>query len=128
MNFSELQGKTLNRVTGSVGAETLDFEADDGAVYRLFHDQDCCENVRVEDIAGDLADLVGAPILLAEESSSGDGDSELHPPGYEAGDSFTWTFYRLRTNKGDVTIRWLGTSHGYYSERVSFGLVGSEDA
>lgn len=118
VKFSDLQGKTLKSVTGEVGGERIEFECEDGKKYILMHYQDCCENVAIEDIAGDLADLVGVPILLAEEASSEDD-----PPGYKHDyqpESQTWTFYKLRTIKGSVDIRWHGTSNGYYSEHVSF--------
>ena len=120
MNFSELQGKTLTKVE-QIGSDVIRFESDDGKAYQLYHSQDCCESVVVEDISGDLADLVGTPILLAEEAQSSDD-----PPGYKheyQPESQTWTFYKLRTIKGSVDIRWHGSSNGYYSERVDFGPV-----
>lgn len=112
--FSELMGKTLTKV-GQIGDDVIRFECSDGSAYQLYHSQDCCESVTVEDIAGDLADLVGTPILLAEEATSNDP-----PPGSQRIDSDTWTFYKLRTIKGSVDIRWHGISNGWYSESVDF--------
>lgn len=118
MGIEELIGKTLIRVEGAVGDDEIHFTADDGQRYVMDHDQDCCENVQIEDITGDLADLVGSPILFAMESSS-----EAHEQ--QVSESGTWTFYKLATAKGWVDIRWLGESNGYYSESVNFRkLVG----
>jgi hypothetical protein len=121
MEFSTLQGKTLTKVE-QIGDDRIRFEADDGKAYEMFHSQDCCESVAVESVVGDFSDLVGTPILLAEEAESRDD-----PPGvnheYQP-ESQTWTFYKLRTIKGSVDIRWHGESNGYYSESVDFEEVG----
>ena len=119
-NVSVLLGKTLKGAVNN-GDEIL-FETEDGTKYIMYHNQDCCEKVYVEDLNGDLQDLVGSPITLAEESI---GDS---PAGFEEDEyeSYTWTFYRLATLKGYVNIRWCGHSNGYYSERVDFEQVVDE--
>ena len=119
--FEELVGKTIKEITGATkGSEEVIFSCDDGSRYRMDHDQDCCEDVSVEDIAGNIQDLIGSPILQAEESTS-DETPEGVKPEYQ--DSFTWTFYKLATVKGYVTIRWYGESNGYYSESVDFEKV-----
>lgn len=116
--FEDLLGKTLTAVKNCANEELV-FTLDTGEVCKLYHSQDCCEGVSIEDIAGDLEDLVGSPILLAEEViHSGENPPEVTKPDYQ--DSFTWTFYKLATIKGSVTIRWYGESNGYYSESVDF--------
>ena len=67
-------------------------------------------------MCGNLSDLENSPILVAEEVSSV-GAKE---PVKSYDDSYTWTFYKFSTIKGSVTVRWLGTSNGYYSESVDF--------
>lgn len=117
MGIEELKGKTLTRAA-LIGDDRIEFDCDDGTAYALFHMQDCCEGVTVESIVGELADLVGSPILEAE-----DVNSEGYPPPPSDPESYTWTFYKLGTIKGGVTIRWLGESNGYYSEEVDFRKV-----
>lgn len=135
LKFETLVGKTLVACRNE-NDDRIVFECDDGKIYALFHSQDCCESVMVESITGDLSDLVGTPLLLAEETSSNDDPDDVKqskaearakdPTGWHWGDeSQTWTFYKLRTIKGSVDIRWHGSSNGYYSESVDFAEVRS---
>lgn len=114
-DFQNLKGRTLTSIEVSNDKQQITFTCESGDVFYMCHQQYCCEYVRVEDINGDVKDLVGVPILLAEETTN-DSDNM----GRDLYESFTWTFYRLATVKGYVTIRWLGESNGYYSESVSF--------
>ncbi len=118
-SFSDLLGKTLISVENN-GNEEIKFICDDGREYRQVYYQDCCASCSVDEIHGDLEDLVGSPILLAEVVTSRE-----NPEGVtkEHQDSFTWAFYKLSTIKGSVTIRWYGESNGYYSEEATFERV-----
>jgi hypothetical protein len=121
MEFEKLLGKTIKKIEGAkVGSESIKIYTTDDKVYMLYHEQGCCESVSVEDVTGNIKDLIKHPILLAEEVSN-----ETNPIGVikEEQDSFTWTFYKLSTIKGSVTIRWYGESNGYYSESVDFKEV-----
>lgn len=117
--ISQLTGKTLASVIVSDDRDSILFETVEGLKFKSHGDCCglCCERVFVEDISGDLKDLIGSPITKAEESSN----SET-PPGatLPTEDSFTWTFYLLATAMGYVAIRWLGESNGFYSEGVDF--------
>lgn len=130
-DLSALLGKTLIGVYGAEKdsdiilfvvasfQETSEFKIYppyDEEWYVMYHEQDCCECVSVDDINGDIRRLIGKPITLAESRS----DDELEPPKDDWDESYTWTFYALGTVKGYLDIRWYGTSNGYYSESVDF--------
>lgn len=114
--IDSMMGAVMSAVTED--GEALTFRAVDGRTFIFQHHQDCCESVRIEDVCGDLDDLVGAPIVLAEEVTNADEPKLEHEP-----DSYTWTFYRFATSKGTVTVRWFGESNGYYGEGVSFDVL-----
>ena len=117
--IEEMVGKVFTSVRNE-GTELVFQNATESFVF--FHQQDCCESVSIEDICGDLQDLVGEPLLLAEEVQ-GETPVDFNERDHE---SVTWTFYKFATRKGYVDVRWLGESNGYYSEGVSLGheLVG----
>lgn len=106
---SSLVGQTIYKINGGQNEGELYLYTTSGYIYMFHHDQDCCESVYIEDICGELDNLLGHPLLTAEARSS---EAE------EAFESGTWTFYEFATIKGSVTIRWLGESNGYYSESV----------
>jgi hypothetical protein len=83
----------------------------------MFYQQDCCASCYIDDICGDVTDLLYTPILTAIEASN-----KTDPP-IATEESYTWTFYRISTIKGTVVIRWYGSSNGYYSETASFERV-----
>jgi hypothetical protein len=116
VNIKELIGLTIYEF--KVKEEEILIKTSCGRTFLFYHSQDCCETVYVESVNGDISDLIGKPILIAEESTN----SESHPEDFkdEVCEDFTWTFYKLATIKGHVDIRWLGESNGYYSEKVDF--------
>ena len=119
-SMAQMLGKTFVQVTGAVGNFDLLFETANGERFMFAHQQDCCERVDINDIVGDLEDLVGEPLLLAEEVQ-GETPVDFNEREYE---SVTWTFYKFATRKGYVDVRWLGESNGYYSESVDLFVEG----
>jgi hypothetical protein len=108
--FTQILGKTITQITDNGCL----FIFSDGSQFRMIHHQDCCEDVSVHSIAGDLDWLIGKPLIVAEEVSNTPTISEelLNADAY----SCTWTFYKFGTNNGVVSFHWYGESNGYYSE------------
>ena len=112
--IENMLGKTFTIVTAT--EDVMIFENGEEK-FTFHHNQECCEKVMIEDINGDLNDLIGEPLLMAEDVSG------VTPPPAVKDDadydsSYTFTFYKFATRKGYVDVRWFGTSNGYYSERV----------
>ncbi|ELU5588565.1 hypothetical protein SCB17_003087 [Clostridium perfringens] len=112
--LEELKDKILTEIT-VINDEEILFICNSGETYRMYHEQDCCEYVSIEDIVGDLSCLLNNPIVIAEEVTE---------TGTNEWGTYTWTFYKFATVKGYVTIRWYGESNGYYSEGVDIEKVG----
>jgi hypothetical protein len=85
----------------------------------MVYHPDCCASCDIEDIVGDVADLIGSPIVDAREETNSDNPKQQE----YMDDSFTWTYYIIQSGKGAVTIRWYGSSNGYYSESATFEEV-----
>ena len=110
--LSCMLGKTFTVIKKE--SDIIQFITAKGDSYTLYHTQDCCESVHVDDVNGDLNDLIGRPLLVAEKRISYDHGNR------DDFESVTWTFYTFRTLAGSVDIRWVGESNGYYSEDVDF--------
>jgi len=113
-SYETMLGETLTKI------EMLEEREDDvlfygasGRIWRMFHCQSCCEYVAIEDVCGDVSDLIGSPITQSEEVSG-------EQPRSAGSEYVEWTFIKFSTVKGSVTVRWYGTSNGYYSRTPSF--------
>jgi len=114
-DISVLKGKIIKRIWWN--ESSMNFLANDGSQYAMLGDTDgnLSYEVFISNIDGELTDLYDVPIELAEMAQSNDGPTHERCQGYH-----TWTFYKLATIRGYVTIRWYGTSNGHYSEEVDF--------
>ena len=114
-DFFTLKGQTIRKIialsTGSLKIITDKYK------YHLYHEQDCCENVRLVDVIGDVDNILNEEITFAEEDS-GAKDPEWHT-SYDYDCHHTWTKFVLGTKNANVEFWFLGESNGYYSESIS---------
>lgn len=134
VSIDKLIGEVFVQIYESCDNRELIFIKDNGDKYVFYHEQDCCETVYLDEIIGDLNDLTGSPLLIADEvidrynNNENDFDKlEPFQKEFLGGDakyaeSVTWTFYKFATQKGYVDVRWTGESNGYYSESVNIRL------
>ena len=139
----QLMGKTIIEINvmgyGKRDLDEIEFTLDTGVIIAMLHHNDCCEQGAREEGEGDFRDLLNSPIVVAEETTNSNGEwddnayskelqlghllkgtiESISDADLEVDESTTWTFYKLDTVKGGVTLRWFGTSNGYYSESIS---------
>jgi hypothetical protein len=98
-------------------SEAVKINTECGKTIVFYHYHECCESVLLEDFECDAEALAGANILLAEEVTKEATEDEIFD------ESGTWTFYKIETDKGELWMRWLGQSNGFYSEAVKVGCI-----
>lgn len=98
-NIIKLLGLTL--VSCERQGEQVHFETSGGQRFRVFADDP--DDWAGLNVTGDLSDLVGKPILQAEEVTGDD-----------------WAFYKLGTIKGRVTLDWVDGQNGAYRLPAKF--------
>lgn len=118
-----LMGKTIADIQGlKKDSEYVQIRFTDGSYLSMYHEQDCCESVTLEDFDNDAETLIGSTMLKVEECISNENDEEFNPlADYDY--SYTWTFYTIFTSKGIMKLRWYGTSNGWYSEDVTLSVT-----
>lgn len=102
------------------GKKLLSFFMHGGKEFHFVYYQDCCADVYLQDVDGDLSDLLDETITSAEiVSSEGIKSLKGKEEDDHCDDSYTWTFYKISNKKTSITLRFYGSSNGYYSEEVS---------
>jgi len=109
--IKEIQGQVFDSII--VDGNTIIFKNDFKTV-EFHHEKDCCEDVYLESVDGDISLLENKVILAAEKVTN-------KSPAPDGRESYygEWTFYKFRTVSDSVTVRWFGESNGYYSTEVT---------
>lgn len=100
-----------------VNSEMINLNFADGGYIQLYHEQDCCESVWLEnhkEVGEELKRMVGQTIRVFKERTT-------HSVGGYS-DSVTCTFYTIRTDMESCDFMFRGESNGYYSERVDIDI------
>ena len=119
VSLETLVGETLTHIDSDDGNQIM-LTTESGRIIKIFHEQDCCEYVTIEDTEGNWHDLIGKVLVEAGEGGS---DNEVPPEGWA--DSWTRTELTFRVNDATVISKWIGESNGYYSESVDIEELSS---
>lgn len=108
VDFSILKNKTIIGVNGlKEYSNSVIFQLSNGKKLCMSDFGEIRSSVYIEEIYGDIDDIIDSEILLAECVTQSDKKYTL------------WTFYKLSTINGSITLRWCGEAdNGYYSVRT----------
>jgi hypothetical protein len=121
--YTEFSGKTIQEIRGcKKHSDEVTIKFTDGSCLKFYHKQDCCETVLLEDFDATPEDLVNAKIISIEERISNSNENEIKPLN-TLDQSYTWSFYVIKTSKFTMTMRWYGESNGWYSETVDIDYL-----
>ena len=107
--LADMVGKTVTDIDVDRETNRILFTFDDGRQMMFYHDQDCCEFVRITSASGFLCEMRGrVESVEVDIKSSGDDDGHR-----------TETTYNFRIGTDAAIVQWIGDSNGYYSESVN---------
>lgn len=104
---------------GQPGDEEFIIHFENNKSLKFYHSQSCCEQVEIDDVNGDVNDLVGNLFFGCSVKTSHDN------PKTKYDTSHTWTFYTFKYPSGYIDMKWYGCSNGYYSESVDYLILDS---
>ena len=111
IEIGSIVGEVLTHIDIDTDKDQIRLTTASGRIIMIEHQQDCCEYVRIDGFDGDMATLVGRVIVEATQEETDGSNAEEY-------ESRTDTKLTFRTDANTVVSRWIGTSNGYYSERV----------
>ncbi|MEK2647414.1 DUF7448 domain-containing protein [Bdellovibrio sp. BCCA] len=117
VDLSFLLGKTIISHKLVDQKSNLLLVGDDGMHYWLGGFSSDGGHVHLEDINGNLDDLLNSPILRAEEKTVLVPEDQKTHPGYTEDYYF---YYEISTIKGSVHMRFYGEEGAYYSASAWF--------
>lgn len=109
IELSSLVGEVLTYIDTDEKNDEIMLTTASGRKIKIYHDQDCCETVWIEDTQGNWHELIGKVIVEASK------DEKQDECDYG---SRTETTLKFRVDDATVISRWIGESNGYYSESV----------
>ena len=111
VEFSDLVGEVLDSVDIDKGENQILLTTRSGRRFMVYHEQDCCESVRIVGQDGSFDKLIGKPIVEASGVAVDTSEEAIDS-------SQTTTTLVFRVDDQTVISRWIGDSNGYYSESV----------
>ena len=90
-----------------------------GEALTMFREKEGSCEFYIEGVVGKLNKLLNSPITIAEEITE-EGQTDYD-------DNIVWTFYKVGTCNGYVTIWWNGSCDGSYSKTPKFKVCKEEN-
>lgn len=115
VDIETLVGETIvdiDDVPDEAGDDRILITTANGRTIVIYHQQGCCERVRIIGRDGEWHTLIGKVIVEARKDQQEQQDSAT---GYGTA---TKTELMFRVDDATVVSRWIGESNGHYSERV----------
>lgn len=114
--FESLRGKALESVVGLYkGSDCVEFECTDGSIFYM-KPPFTTSSVRIEDIGGEITDIVGIEILIAEVKSFPGSVIDYRSNSI----LYTRIVYVMITTEGILHIHWYAVSNDHHIKKVGF--------